>query len=182
MSEYTKYTKEMLEPLVADSVSVAEVLRKLGKKQTGSISTHLSKVIKKFEIDTSHFLGQAANRGDKHKGGPEKKSWEAILVFNQDIDRRERPYVLRRALIESGLPYACAYCGNEGVWLGKPLRLQVNHRNSDWRDNRRENLEFTCPNCHSQTEGWSGGKGGTDICSNADACRRRRKKTVQVAE
>lgn len=80
-----------------------------------------------------------------------------------DENRRQHAVKLRRALIESGRDYKCCCCNNSGNWLGKELRLQVNHKNGNWLDNRPENLEFICPNCHSQTEGWSGNKGRTSV-------------------
>lgn len=92
-------------------------------------------------------------------------------------NRRQSAVRLRRALIESGIKYKCCTCDNEGLWQGKELRLQVNHKNGNWLDNRKENLEFVCPNCHSQTEGWSGNDGGTDITSNAKQFRKRRIKS-----
>lgn len=33
----------------------------------------------------------------------------------------------------------------------KPLSLEVNHIDGDAENNTLENLEFLCPNCHSQT-------------------------------
>ena len=161
MRNYAKYTKEMLEPLVRESVSVAEVLRKLGKRQSGSISTHLSRVIKKFDIDTSHFLGQRANQGENHKGGPKKKTWEEILVLKEG-DRREDAFRLRRALVESGRDYKCEKCEAD-VWNGEELKLEVDHKDGNWLNNRPENLRFLCPNCHSQTKGYSGSKGLTGL-------------------
>ncbi|MGX1270242.1 hypothetical protein RKD18_003436 [Streptomyces phaeoluteigriseus] len=32
--------------------------------------------------------------------------------------------------------------------------------NGNWRDNRRENLRYMCPNCHATTETWCRRKGG----------------------
>jgi Zn finger protein HypA/HybF involved in hydrogenase expression len=61
-----------------------------------------------------------------------------------------------RLLRERKLPYRCAICGNDGVWNGKPLILQVDHINGDHYDNRLENLRFLCPNCHTQTANFSG--------------------------
>ena len=55
MGDARKYTKEMLEPLVAQSTSVAGVMRLLGLRQNGGEHTHISRTIKRFGIDTSHF-------------------------------------------------------------------------------------------------------------------------------
>lgn len=177
MRAYTKYTKEKLEPLVRDSISVAEVLRKLGRKQCGGVATNLSKKIKKLGIDTSHFLGQKANSGSRHKGGS-KRTWQEVLVVSK-TDRREKAVSLRRALVESGREYKCEECG-VCDWNDKELVLQVDHKDNNWLDNRPENLQFLCPNCHSQTEGHSGSQGMTDLFSSARYNRERRKKNVRV--
>jgi hypothetical protein len=76
--------------------------------------------------------------------------------------------------IEAGVPYRCA-CGVEGTWQGRELKLQVDHLNRDWLDDRIENLRFICPNCHSQTDGWCGSKGGTSITDDYAQSRNRRK-------
>jgi hypothetical protein len=62
MSKLQPYTKEWLEQLCAESYSLAEVLRKAGRKGGGSQET-LKKKIQEFNIDTSHFTGQTWNKG-----------------------------------------------------------------------------------------------------------------------
>lgn len=47
--------------------------------------------------------------------------------------------------------HRCECCGNE-MWLNQPITLQIHHRNGDRKDNRLENLELLCPNCHSYTD------------------------------
>ena len=57
MSNYNqKHSKELLEPVVKNSTSVAKVLRKLGLKQSGGNHSHITRRIKFYELDTSHFI------------------------------------------------------------------------------------------------------------------------------
>ena len=51
--------------------------------------------------------------------------------------------------------YKCEICGIS-EWQGKELSLQLDHINGINNDNRIENLRLLCPNCHSQTETFSG--------------------------
>ena len=60
---------------------------------------------------------------------------------------------LKEAIIDLKLqPYKCEHCGCDGIWQGKPIMLQLDHKDGDNQNNTLENLRFLCPNCHSQTE------------------------------
>ena len=68
---------------------------------------------------------------------------------------RNRSHVKMR-LISAGLKEnRCEACGIE-EWLGAPLSMALHHVNGDGQDNRLENLQMLCPNCHSQTENFAG--------------------------
>jgi hypothetical protein len=69
--------------------------------------------------------------------------------------RRDRKHVKRR-LVRLGLKKnECETCGIS-EWLGAPLVMALHHVNGDGHDNRLENLQVLCPNCHSQTENFAG--------------------------
>ncbi len=70
--------------------------------------------------------------------------------------RRAHSDVLRRALARIGVALVCADRGVGSCWNGRPLTLQVDHRNGRFWDCRPENLRLLCPNCHSQTPTYAG--------------------------
>lgn len=61
----------------------------------------------------------------------------------------------RRAILFEEQKGACARCGNTH-WMGEPITLELEHIDGDNSNNRRENLELLCPNCHSYTKTWRG--------------------------
>ena len=147
-----KYTKEELEKAIKYSLSIAGVLRYLKLPISGGYHSHVSKRIKQFELDTSHFTGQGWNIGKKIPFGPLKLKAKDILVYNRNNGFREKVIRLKRALDEIGRERKCIYCDVGEIWNNKPLTLQVNHKDGNFLNNISENLEYLCPNCHSQTD------------------------------
>jgi hypothetical protein len=147
-----KYSKDKLEEIAKDCTSVAQVMKKLGLKPCGGNQTYMRKRLKFLDVDISHFLGNASNRG---KAPCNKKKWSDILV-HRESENKEKSSRLRRALVEYGREYKCEATGCiiQDQWIGKKITLQIDHKNGNTSDNRPENLRFLCPNCHSQTENW----------------------------
>ena len=143
-----KYTKEILEEAVKDEISYRGVLRHLGLRQAGGTQSHIKRCIIKFNVDVSHFTGQAHSKG---KISSLRKYADEILVERKD-GSRAKSVQLVRSLKEIGREYECECCGLGDTYNNKPITLQVDHIDGNWLDDRRENIRFICANCHTQTE------------------------------
>lgn len=68
---------------------------------------------------------------------------------------RNRSHLKKRLLAAGLKAAACEACGLT-EWRGARIGLALHHVNGDGTDNRLENLQLLCPNCHSQTENFAG--------------------------
>jgi len=129
--------------------SFREVLSKIGYSTNGSGGYSLLKQqLKKrnIKIPKYHYYGTGSFSS--------QIPLSEILVENSTYTNRSG---LKKRLVKDGLlKYECSECGNDGIWRNKKLSLHLEHKNGVNNDNRIDNLEFLCPNCHSQTETFAG--------------------------
>jgi len=81
---------------------------------------------------------RAKARAKRHAADTEQMTWKT----------------LRRRIIEEQDGY-CAHC-NLNEWMGQPMPLTVDHIDGDRENNKRNNLEAICPNCHMLTPTFCG--------------------------
>mgnify|MGYP000573677090 CR=1 FL=1 len=139
------FTKDELLDLLNSSTSFRDFLLKIGSSSNG---TGAYKSIKKqlIEIGITNF--PKFNYSNFFIQISKKKSNNEVFIENSSYTRSSlKKRIIKYNLIE----YKCSKCNNDGFWNGEKLTLQLEHKNGINDDNRLENLEFLCPNCHSQT-------------------------------
>ncbi|MBR7838786.1 HNH endonuclease, partial [Actinospica durhamensis] len=138
----------LLRAAVPHSTSIAEVIRRLGLEPSGPRHRAVREAIARLGLDTGHMLGQGHRRG---AASGARLPPDKVLIFRPEQSYRRHSERVRIALLDLGVPERCAMCGTGPDWHGRRISLEIDHINADFRDNRRENLRFLCPNCHATT-------------------------------
>lgn len=114
--------------------------------------------MEQFGFSTAAWAG-AVKRGDVVPR-PYEMPIEKLLVADRQQTQRAH---LKQRLIRAGLKvWQCEICGIS-TWRSRALELHLHHVNGNRTDNRLENLQLLCPNCHSQTENYGGrNRGGRE--------------------
>jgi hypothetical protein len=170
-------TRELVQELLHHGLSGAEIARRLGLSKA-TVSYHArnlgaerdEKAARRYDwaaiqayYDQGHSVSECQERF-----GFARASWNQAVRRGAVVARPQRMPIeallsaprcrghIKRRLIAAGLkPQYCERCGIRS-WLGAPLSLCLHHVNGDGQDNRLENLQLLCPNCHSQTPNFSG--------------------------
>lgn len=131
--------------LIKNSCSLREVCLKANIIDTTGNYNTLKRIIKEDNIDISHFKRQNTSKQESH-------SIEYYLTKDSYITS----YRLKNKLIKEGVKEQRCECCGTTEWLGQPIKLELHHLNGDNTDNRLENLQLLCPNCHSYTDNYGG--------------------------
>ena len=172
-------TKDLVQALWFQGLTVSEIARRLHVSKP-TVCFHLrtlgiesdSRFSRRYDWSEIRAYYQAGHsmRECQAKFGFSGAAWSEA-VRRGEIDPRPRAaahdrlfvkgvkrnrYHLKRRLLADGLKDSwCEECGL-AEWRGAGLSLELHHINGDPHDNRLENLQLLCPNCHSQTDNWGG--------------------------
>lgn len=143
-------TKNEMIEILSNSKSMREVilLFNLSPNGSGGYRNIKDRIIKLgLEVPKYNYYGDGSKRI--------KHSNDDVFCVNSKFPRQKlKNRIIKQELLE----YKCVECDNTGEWNEKKLSLHLDHINGINDDNRLENLRFLCPNCHSQTETYSGKK------------------------
>ncbi|MFG2984721.1 HNH endonuclease signature motif containing protein [Streptomyces sp. NPDC048258] len=156
--------EEALRTAVPAASSYADLMRALDLAVNDVNHRRVRRRVAQLGLDVSHFQRRAW--ATTRAASTRSVAADTLVRLPEGSPRTNRSR-LHRALREIGIPYICGACGNPGEWLGQPITLQIDHISGDWLDNRRENLRYLCPNCHSLTDTW---------------CRNRRPKPAALRD
>jgi hypothetical protein len=142
MGKPTKYTKELLQELVKESTSVSEVVRKIGQRTDRGFVTYISKLIKRFDIDKSHFMTRF--EAVRYTKNAQKRPLSDFFENKYPI----KTHNLRLRLFKEGIKdEKCEGCGITH-WRGRRLTFELHHVDKNPDNNALSNLLVLCPNCH----------------------------------
>lgn len=153
-SQLYNYTPTELQKLLDESNSYKDLLKKLNMCDHGSNYITLRKVIAEYNLDLTKISeNRMQNNYSQIKKIHQKKPLDEILVEDSTYTNGTN---LKSRLFSAGLKeHKCEHCGLT-EWLGKPIPLEIHHKNGIHNDNRLENLELICPNCHAFTDTYAG--------------------------
>ena len=132
--------REIILKWIADRESNSEIARRRKCK----IDT-LKSYYKRMNIS---YSGNQSMKGKKVD--PKRKS--ALEIINSTSFTNSAKRV---RLIEDGIKENKCECCGLSEWMGKPIPLELHHKDFNHYNNSLDNLQILCANCHMQAHNYS---------------------------
>lgn len=135
--------KADIEKWIKEGQSKAFMARELGCNPKT-----INPLLKRLELS---YEGNQSGKG-LSKPKSNKMNLQEYLANSKDVQSNK----VRKKLLEEGYKeHKCECCGKT-EWLGQPIPLELHHKDGDRNNNRIENFELLCPNCHAFTDSYRG--------------------------
>lgn len=103
----------------------------------------MHKCFKKWKIDITHFTGKGWNVGLKFQP---KQAEPLINLLTEN--KKIQSFKLKNKLLAAKIKkHQCEICKRK-TWMKKPISLELHHIDGDKLNNKLQNLQIICPNCH----------------------------------
>lgn len=124
--------------------TMSEIILKLGQPLGSASFLNCKRAAERLNLEVPIYVRDMAAANLKSK-----IPLEQILVEKSTYTNRQS---LKSRLIRADMKEdKCESCGQLPLWNNRHLTLQLDHINGIGDDNRLENLQIICPNCHTQT-------------------------------
>ena len=130
-----------------------QVLNCIGLVPAGGNYKTVHTRVRQLGLDTSHWTGAAWNQGARFQKFGKCTPLGELLTENSEYNFTSG---LKKRLLKEGVKMHGCEEYELKLWRGKPIPLELHHRNGINNDHRLENLQLLCPNCHAQTNSYRG--------------------------
>jgi 5-methylcytosine-specific restriction endonuclease McrA len=114
---------------------------------TGKVMSYQERLNNMTDADRESFLKRMREITESQKKIAREK------IMSEPFESLSFGRLRKRVIYEQD--GKCNLCGIDD-WLGKPISLELEHKDGNHYNNLRDNLEALCPNCHSQTPTFRG--------------------------
>ena len=150
------YTPQELQDLLDISTGYSNVLERMDLSPKGNNPKTLKKVIKEYNLDESQMnINRKKVYSSCGKNTSDKRTFKIEDILNGKYPNYQSSKLCKKLFKYNYKEKRCEECGIVD-WNNKPITFHLHHKNGDHTDNRLDNLQILCPNCHSQTETYAG--------------------------